>query len=112
MEPEFHNAGEYPWMKPVLEGIILPHARAWAFLTAYGELLIGLGLVVGVLTRVARYSVSRLCRFFGFLPGILNHTLPYGDTSVHPSTGLSSLPVSLLSSSASQKLDGLPGLVF
>jgi thiosulfate dehydrogenase [quinone] large subunit len=40
-------------MAPVLRHIILPHAHLYAFLTAYGELLIGLGLVFGVLTRVA-----------------------------------------------------------
>jgi thiosulfate dehydrogenase [quinone] large subunit len=49
----FLAQGAYPWMKPVLEGIILPHARICAFLTAYGELMIGLGLVAGVLTRIA-----------------------------------------------------------
>jgi uncharacterized membrane protein YphA (DoxX/SURF4 family) len=49
----FIMQGAYPWMKPILEEIILPHARICAFLTAYGELMIGLGLVAGVLTRVA-----------------------------------------------------------
>jgi uncharacterized membrane protein YphA (DoxX/SURF4 family) len=43
----------YPWMAPVLQNAVLPHARLCAFLTAYGELLIGLGLVFGVLTRAA-----------------------------------------------------------
>jgi thiosulfate dehydrogenase [quinone] large subunit len=32
---------------------VLPHAHLCAFLTAYGELLIGLGLIFGVLTRLA-----------------------------------------------------------
>ena len=49
----FLAQGAYPWMKPVLENIILPHAGVCAFLTAYGELMIGLGLVAGVLTRAA-----------------------------------------------------------
>jgi thiosulfate dehydrogenase (quinone) large subunit len=49
----FLAQGAYPWMAPVLLHIILPHAHLYAFLTAYGELLIGLGLVFGVLTRVA-----------------------------------------------------------
>jgi len=49
----FLAQGAYPWMKPVLGSIVLPHARVCAFLTAYGELMIGLGLVVGVLTRTA-----------------------------------------------------------
>jgi thiosulfate dehydrogenase [quinone] large subunit len=45
--------GAYPWMVPVLQHAVLPYARICAFLTAYGELLIGLGLVCGVLTRAA-----------------------------------------------------------
>ena len=45
--------GAYPWMKPVLQQAILPHARICAFMTAYGELMIGLALVLGVLTRTA-----------------------------------------------------------
>lgn len=45
--------GVYPWMAPLLRHAVLPHARFCAFLTAYGELLIGLGLCVGVLTRAA-----------------------------------------------------------
>jgi uncharacterized membrane protein YphA (DoxX/SURF4 family) len=49
----FLAQGTYPWMAPVLRHVILPHAHLYAFLTAYGELLIGLGLVFGVLTRVA-----------------------------------------------------------
>jgi uncharacterized membrane protein YphA (DoxX/SURF4 family) len=49
----FLGQGTYPWMAPVLRHIVLPHAHLYAFLTAYGELLIGLGLVFGMLTRVA-----------------------------------------------------------
>jgi len=49
----FLTQGVYPWMAPVLRYAVLPHARFWAFLTAYGELLIGLALIFGVLTRVA-----------------------------------------------------------
>lgn len=49
----FLMQGVYPWMAPVLRYVVLPHARLCAFLTAYGELLIGLALIFGVLTRVA-----------------------------------------------------------
>jgi thiosulfate dehydrogenase (quinone) large subunit len=49
----FLTQGVYPWMAPVLRYAVLPHARLCAFLTAYGELLIGLALTFGVLTRVA-----------------------------------------------------------
>jgi len=43
----------YPFMFPVLQRVVLPHARAIAFLVAYGELSIGLALVFGVLVRAA-----------------------------------------------------------
>ena len=49
----FLAQGVYPWMAPVLRDVVLPHARVCAFLAGYGELLIGLGLIFGVLTRLA-----------------------------------------------------------
>jgi uncharacterized membrane protein YphA (DoxX/SURF4 family) len=49
----FLEDGAYPFMKPVLKDFVLPHARAIAFLVAYGELAIGLSLVSGVLVRTA-----------------------------------------------------------
>jgi thiosulfate dehydrogenase [quinone] large subunit len=49
----FLEQGAYPWMAPILRNVVLPHARVCAFLTGYGEFLIGLGLIFGVLTRVA-----------------------------------------------------------
>ena len=49
----FLAQGAYPWMAPILRNVVLPHARVCAFLTGYGELLIGLGLIFGVLTRLA-----------------------------------------------------------
>jgi thiosulfate dehydrogenase (quinone) large subunit len=43
----------YPFMVPVLRSFVLPHKTAIAFLVAYGELAIGLALVLGVLVRIA-----------------------------------------------------------
>ena len=40
-------------MVPVLEKFVLPHATAMAFFVAYGELAIGLALVLGILVRPA-----------------------------------------------------------
>src|SRR6266850_7918732 len=50
---KFLEAGTYPFMAPVLRGFVLPHATAIAFLVAYGELAIGLSLVLGILVRSA-----------------------------------------------------------
>jgi uncharacterized membrane protein YphA (DoxX/SURF4 family) len=49
----FLGGGAYPFMVPVLRGFVLPHATGLAFLTAYGELAIGLALVLGILVRPA-----------------------------------------------------------
>ena len=49
----FLQDGAYPFMVPVLKNFVLPHATAIAFLVAYGELAIGLALVLGVLVRSA-----------------------------------------------------------
>ncbi len=43
----------YPFMVPVLQRIVLPHATAIAFLVAYGELAIGLALLFGIWVRTA-----------------------------------------------------------
>lgn len=74
----FLSGGAYPWMRPILERVILPHSRVCAFLTAYGELMIGLGLVFGVLTRAASgfgiVLMALLCASAGY-PG--PHAAPW-----------------------------------
>jgi uncharacterized membrane protein YphA (DoxX/SURF4 family) len=49
----FLTEGAYPFMVPVLQKFVLPHATPIAFLVAYGELAIGLALVTGILVRPA-----------------------------------------------------------
>jgi uncharacterized membrane protein YphA (DoxX/SURF4 family) len=49
----FLQDGAYPFMVPVLQRIVLPHATALAFLVAYGELAIGVALVTGIWVRTA-----------------------------------------------------------
>jgi uncharacterized membrane protein YphA (DoxX/SURF4 family) len=50
---KFLEGGAYPFMAPVLRGFVLPHATPIAFLVAYGEFAIGLGLLLGILVRPA-----------------------------------------------------------
>src|ERR1041385_4031197 len=45
--------GAYPFMVPVLRGLVLPHATSIAFLVAYGELAIGIALLLGICVRPA-----------------------------------------------------------
>lgn len=47
------DGAAYPWMVAVLRSFVLPHARPIALLVAYGELAIGVALVLGLLTRTA-----------------------------------------------------------
>lgn len=49
----FIQDGAYPFMQPILQGFVLRHARGIAYLVAYGELAIGLSLVLGFLVREA-----------------------------------------------------------
>jgi thiosulfate dehydrogenase (quinone) large subunit len=49
----FLAEGAYPFMAPVLRGFVLGHGAAIASLVAYGELAIGLALVLGLLVRAA-----------------------------------------------------------
>jgi uncharacterized membrane protein YphA (DoxX/SURF4 family) len=49
----FLQDGAYPFMVPVLKNFVLPHAASIAFLVAYGELTIGIALVLGILVRPA-----------------------------------------------------------
>src|SRR5690349_892432 len=48
-----HDGATYPFMVPVLNKFVLPHRTAIAFLVAYGELAIGLALVLGIVVRTA-----------------------------------------------------------
>jgi thiosulfate dehydrogenase (quinone) large subunit len=50
---KFLEGGVYPFMEPVLQNFVLPHAKPIAFAVAYGEFCIGLGLVMGTLVRPA-----------------------------------------------------------
>lgn len=46
-------AATFPFWKRFLEAIVLPHASAFAWVVALGELAVGIALIVGFLTRTA-----------------------------------------------------------
>jgi thiosulfate dehydrogenase [quinone] large subunit len=50
---EFAAGNPITWYREFLEGVVLPNAAVFATLQAWGELLVGLGLLLGVLTRAA-----------------------------------------------------------
>lgn len=43
------------WYVAFLENVALPNAKIFSFFVAYGELLVGLGLIVGLFTGVAAF---------------------------------------------------------
>jgi uncharacterized membrane protein YphA (DoxX/SURF4 family) len=55
----FVHDGAFPFMVPLLKSILEHAATPMAFAVAYGELLIGIALVIGIMTRWAS--------LFGFL---------------------------------------------
>jgi|ERR1035437_5988572 thiosulfate dehydrogenase [quinone] large subunit len=62
------------WYAGFLKDVVVPHAAFWSHLVAYGELLVGVALIVGALTGVAA--------FFGLFMN-LNYLLA-GTVSVNP----------------------------
>ncbi len=61
----FLQDGAYPFIVPILKNFVLPHATPIAFLVAYGELAIGIALVLGILVRPA--SISGVIYMFTLL---------------------------------------------
>lgn len=43
------------WYASFLESTVLPNAKLFAYMVAFGELLVGLGLIVGLLTGIAAF---------------------------------------------------------
>lgn len=50
-----HGEAVYPTYLAFLEKIALPNAEIFSFMIAWGEFLVGLGLIVGVLTTAAMF---------------------------------------------------------
>ncbi len=86
---KFLEQGVYPFMEPVLRGFVLSHAKPLAYLVAYGELAIGLALVLGLLVRAASafgflFMLALLfssdypgagARFWEYFGGSLSHSV-------------------------------------
>ncbi|KND50218.1 MAG: hypothetical protein AB198_02450 [Parcubacteria bacterium C7867-003] len=53
------TVGEHPdvttWYAWFLQHVVLPHANAWSHAIAYGEVLVGLGLILGAFTFLAAF---------------------------------------------------------
>ncbi|MEQ6377998.1 DoxX family membrane protein [Bacillaceae bacterium S4-13-56] len=54
------------WYGAFLENVILPNAEVFSYMVAYGELLVGLGLILGLLTGLAAFFGSIMNASFMF----------------------------------------------
>lgn len=73
------------WYASFLQSMVLPHAMVWSNFVAVGEVLVGLGLIVGLFTGIAA--------FFGFFMN-MNYLLA-GTVSVNPILLILALPLML-----------------
>jgi thiosulfate dehydrogenase [quinone] large subunit len=63
-----------PWYAAFIKAVILPAVGLWSYVVAFGEVLVGLGLLLGVFTGIAA--------FFGFFMN-MNYLLA-GSVSTNP----------------------------
>lgn len=54
------------WYAAFLESVVLPNAKVFSFMVAYGEILVGLGLIVGLFTGIAAFFGSFMNVIFLF----------------------------------------------
>ena len=73
------------WYASFLQHIVIPNAAAFAYIITFGEILVGLGLLVGALTGIAA--------FFGLVMN-LNYLLA-GTVSTNPILGVLAILVIL-----------------
>ena len=57
------------FMRPFLESVVLPNKAVFAFLVAWGELAIGIALIVGLATRWASIAGAIMVGAFWFTKG-------------------------------------------
>lgn len=75
-EPVMNGGGEaaYPWYTAFLENAAIPQSELFGFLVMWGEVLVGAGLLIGLLTTT-----------FAFFGGVMNMAfLLAGTVSVNP----------------------------
>ncbi len=56
------TGGEHPdvqsWYAAFLSNIVLPNARLWSYLITFGEILVGIALILGIFTGIAAFFGS------------------------------------------------------
>lgn len=59
----------FGFFRPFLESVVLPNKALFAFLVSWGELLVGLALIVGLATRYASVAGAIMVAAFWFAKG-------------------------------------------
>ena len=59
----------YGFMRPFLESVVLPNSGVFAFLVAWGEVFLGVALVLGLATRYAAIAGALMVAMFWFTKG-------------------------------------------
>jgi thiosulfate dehydrogenase [quinone] large subunit len=76
---EFATGNPIGWYKDFLESTVLPHAGVFATLQAYGEVAVGLGLVLGLLTGLA----ASVGLFLTLNYGLATQWISFGQQGFH-----------------------------
>lgn len=59
----------FGFMRPFLESVVLPNSGVFAFLVAWGEVFLGVALVLGLATRYAAIAGAFMIAMFWFTKG-------------------------------------------
>ena len=76
---EFANGNPVEWYKQFLEGTVLPNARLFAHLQGYGEVVVGIGLVLGFCVGLT----ALLGLFLTLNYGLATQWMTFGQQGFH-----------------------------
>jgi thiosulfate dehydrogenase [quinone] large subunit len=76
---EFAAGNPVGWYKDFLEGTVVPNAALWATLQTFGEIAVGVGLVLGFLTGLA----SLVGLFLAVNYGLATQWMSFGQQGFH-----------------------------
>jgi thiosulfate dehydrogenase [quinone] large subunit len=76
---EFAADNPIAWYKAFLQNTVLPHASLFAILQTYGEVAVGLGLVLGLATRLSAVIGFVLCVNYG----LATQWMTFGQQGFH-----------------------------
>lgn len=65
----FASKNPYPWMASLLQNVAIPNASFFGLLFSWGELLVGLSLILGILSQVGLLGALAMSLTFYFAAG-------------------------------------------